>query len=79
MAEYGYLIIRNPGPETEIIYGGFTGDKGDFANPAHAIAALKGCREDGDHIHYLTLYSPDESDGMSSQLAADEDETVFSK
>ncbi len=44
MAEYGYLIIRNPGPKTEIIYGGFTASKSDFETPQQAITALKDCQ-----------------------------------
>lgn len=79
MAEYGYLIIRNPGPKTEIIYGGFSGGSRDLESPKDAITEVNSRKEDGDSIHYLTLYSPDETDGISSQLAADGNEAEFSE
>ena len=77
MREYGYLIVRNPGPNTEIIYGGFTGTSNDPRSAEDCAKEIKLVEKEGDKVHYLTLYSPDEVDLITSQLTADDAEGDF--
>jgi hypothetical protein len=77
MREYGYLIVRNPGPNTEIIYGGFTGGSDDPKSAEDCVKEIESVEKEGDKVHYLTLYSKDEVDLITSQLTADDDAGYF--
>lgn len=70
MPDFGYVIIRNPGPETRLEYGGMTGEPyGNFASASAAWAAAQAAAAPGDQIHLLTHYAEAEGDGVN-QLAA---------
>jgi hypothetical protein len=72
MREYGYLIVRNPGPNTEIIYGSLTGTSDDPRSAEDCVKEVESVQKEGDKVHYLTLYSKDEVDLITSQLTADD-------
>lgn len=70
MAGYGYLIVRNPGPDTAVEYGGLAGyPDADFSSPEKAYAQAKKAAGPGDQVHLLVVYESAEVDG-EPQLAA---------
>lgn len=71
MPEFGYLIIRNPGPDTELIYRGLTGDNTEhYLAPDDVLDAVEKEKQPTDQVHLLTVYEADEGNGVI-QLTSD--------
>ncbi len=70
MASYGYLIIRNPGPETEIEFGGLVGyQDGNFDDPHAAEREARTKAGPDDQVHVLVVFDADDT-GSELQLEA---------
>lgn len=78
MTEYGYLIVRNPGPLTDLQFGGLTGEPStSFESYAEAKHAAHRTLRSGDQIYVLVVYE----DTPTLQLAVHVDAlegTLFS-
>lgn len=65
MPEFGVIIIRNPGPNTDIEIQGLAGYEDEDCNSwdkANMIA--EEARKKGDMARVLTAFDPDEGDGL---------------
>ena len=57
MAEYGYLIVTNPGPLTDLQFGGLSGEPSEsFGSYAEAKHAAHRTLHTGDQIYILVVY-----------------------
>lgn len=65
MPNFGYLIIRNPGPATSVEIGGLRGhDDEDTDAFTKCQAAVDAAIAAGHQAHVLVAFEPDESDGQ---------------
>jgi hypothetical protein len=72
MPEFGYVIVRNPGPNTTLEFGGFTGkDAKTFRSPDDLLEEVKKVVNPGDQAHLLTMSDAEENGGCSTILVVD--------
>jgi hypothetical protein len=64
MTNYGYLIVKNPGPSTEIEIAGMNGpsDHFDSEEEAYKIARIEAA--EGDMIRLLVVVDTDKPSGV---------------
>ena len=75
MTEFGYLIVKNPGPNTRIVCGGIAGEGAKpIRTSKTALRVARTAAESGDHVFVTVLYDDQsgESPYQLEQLTPDD-------
>lgn len=76
MNNFGFMIIRNPGPTTRVEYGGLLGEgyglEDTFATASAAWEAALATAAPGDLVHLLAVWDEGRTPQLTAYLSPDE-------